>query len=486
MDQPYSRIADALLDYQYWSPDDPQKSPYDDTGWTFPENFDVESVRIVDTTMLAVPMERVTGEIQAPGGVTGSGSVFVINNNGDNALATLRYRFKDADFQTTEEPFQAAGKSFVRGSYIVRNVSSADLDRAGHELGVVAYAVAAAPSVKAHPARAARVAIMHTWSSTQTEGWWRQAFDLMHVPFSYISVQDAAKDPNLNAKYDVILFPPSGNAQSIVQGMPMWRNAMPWKKTALTPNMGVWDETDDVRPGLGLQGVQNLESFVARGGLLVGVSGTADFAITYGLASGVTANQTRGKVVGSLLRTRIVDDASPLMYGVSDSLAVYSEEGESFSVSNTRGGRGGRSGGGEGVRATGRGSVDDPDVAQGRPQLAPKNIAPVRPSVEPWQATPITDDQLRNPLSIIPPDQRPRVVLRFTDQRDLLVSGLLDGGSDIAQRPVVVDVPMQKGHVVLFANNPIYRGETLGTYPLIFNAILNFDNLDAGRKLDVK
>ena len=27
MDQPYSRIADTLLDYQYWSPDDPQKRP---------------------------------------------------------------------------------------------------------------------------------------------------------------------------------------------------------------------------------------------------------------------------------------------------------------------------------------------------------------------------------------------------------------------------------------------------------------------------
>src|SRR5262249_42546076 len=37
MDQPYSRIADALLDYQYWSPRDPQQSIYDDTGWTFGE-----------------------------------------------------------------------------------------------------------------------------------------------------------------------------------------------------------------------------------------------------------------------------------------------------------------------------------------------------------------------------------------------------------------------------------------------------------------
>ena len=112
--------------------------------------------------------------------------------------------------------------------------------------------------------------------------------------------------------------------------------------------------------------------------------------------------------------------------------------------------------------------------------------APQRPTVEPWQAAPITDDQLRNPINIIPPDQRPRVLLRFADQRELLVSGLLDGGGDIAQRPVVVDVPRGKGHVVLFANNPIWRGETIGSYFLVFNTILNFDSLDAGRKLDVR
>jgi len=97
----------------------------------------------------------------------------------------------------------------------------------------------------------------------------------------------------------------------------------------------------------------------------------------------------------------------------------------------------------------------------------------------------VTEEQQRNPLTIIPPALRPRVVLRFSDQRDLLVSGLLDG-SDVAQRPVVVDVPMGKGHVVLFGSNPMYRGETVGSYFLVFNALLNFDKLDAGRKLDVK
>jgi hypothetical protein len=74
--------------------------------------------------------------------------------------------------------------------------------------------------------------------------------------------------------------------------------------------------------------------------------------------------------------------------------------------------------------------------------------------------------------------------LRYADARELLVSGLLDGGTEIAQRPMVVDVPVEKGHVVLFSNNPMWRGETHGSYALVLNAILNHDNLDAGRRLD--
>jgi hypothetical protein len=106
--------------------------------------------------------------------------------------------------------------------------------------------------------------------------------------------------------------------------------------------------------------------------------------------------------------------------------------------------------------------------------------------VEPWQAAPVTDEQLRNGFNVIPPEQRPRVVLRYGDARELLISGLVDGASEIAQRPMVIDQPVAKGHVVLFSNNPIWRGETQGSYFLVLNAILNFDSLDSGRKLDRK
>src|SRR6202522_3383399 len=59
LDQPFSRIADALLNKQYWAPDDAQKHPYDDTGWSFSQLFNVKAVRVTDTSMLKAPMTMI-------------------------------------------------------------------------------------------------------------------------------------------------------------------------------------------------------------------------------------------------------------------------------------------------------------------------------------------------------------------------------------------------------------------------------------------
>ena len=243
-----------------------------------------------------------------------------------------------------------------------------------------------------------------------------------------------------------------------------------------------------MRPGLGWDGLAKVQKFVSDGGVLITAENTAEFAMQFGLANGVSSTTPTTRVVtGTLLRSRIVDNTSPIVYGVIDSLAVYSSDGMALGVTNSRGGRGGGGGGGRGdaagPRATGRGTPDDVDVVQGRPlnTVGHADTLPTPPVTQPWQVPVPTVDQLRNPLNIIPPDQRPRVPLRFADQGQLLVSGLLDGGATIAQRPVVVDAPLDKGHVVLFANNPVYRGSTLGSYFLVFNTIMNFDNLNAGR-----
>jgi len=485
MDQPYSRIADALLDHQFWSPDDPQKTPYDDTGWTFGELFNVKVFRIADPKVLEAAMERVN-EVKTAGGAQGQGDIFAINNSAEPTLATLRYRLRDADMQAAEEPFESAGKKFNRGSFIIRGVARSDFDRAVNEAGLSATALSSAPGVKSHPVRAARVAFVHTWLSTQTEGWWRLALDNLKLPYDYISTQVVAKTDDLNAKYDVILFPPVGynsSSTGIINGMPMnWGNPLPWKNTPETPNLvGKNDSTDDMRPGLGWDGVAHLQSFVARGGVLLTATDTSRFALSIGLADSVSVGTSQKmNIVGSVLGTRLVDAASPIAYGYDEKLSAYCDNGPIFTLSSIAGARGFRRLGGHSTsRPTGRGTADDPDFTVGRPGTE----APEEPTSELWEYPRVSDEQRRNGLRVIPPADRARVILRYADTKDLLISGLLEGGDEIAEHPAVLDVPAGQGHVILFSINPVYRGETRGTYSLVLNTILNFDNLNAGRTI---
>jgi hypothetical protein len=484
MDQPYSRIADALLDHQYWSPDDPQKTPYDDTGWTFGELFHVQVTRVTDRKVLEVAMDRMT-QIHAPGGVKGDGKLFAINNNAEPALATLCYKLKDAAIEAAEESFESAGKKFNRGSFLVRNLSRADVDRAAAELGVQVIALSAPPAVKTHPMRAARIAFVHTWLSTQAEGWWRMALDKLAIPYDYTSTQAIAKIADLRSKYDVILFPPVGynaGVNAVVNGIPTaWGNPLPWKNTPETPNLvGKNDATDDLRPGLGWEGVAHLQEFVARGGVLLTATDTSSLALSLGFADGIsTQNASKMKIVGSVVGTRLVDEASPIAYGYDEKVAAYCDNGPIFSLSSIAGQRGRRRLGAQmHARPTGRGSLDDPDFAVGRQEVA----APEEPRSEVWESPPVLAEQQRNGFRVIPPSLRPRVIFRYADAKDLLVSGLVEGGDEIAEHPAVVDAPSGKGHVVLFSINPVYRGETWGTYAMVLNTILNFDNLNVGRK----
>ncbi len=482
MDQPYSRIADMMLDHQFWSPRD-NPNIYDDSGWTFGELGNVKVVRVMDEGVLNAPMELMDEPVMAPGGVTGNGSVYVVNHNADNALVTLRYRFKEASFEAAEEPFKMGGRSFNRGSFIIKNVDGGELSRTTQALGIKAYAANSSPSVKTHTVSAPRIAMMHTWIHTEAEGWWRIEFDKYKVPFDYISTQDVARDPSLRSKYDVIIFAPiqRGSTSMIINGMPMYGNKLPWKTTELTPNIGKIDSTDDMRPGLGLDGLKNLQQFVSAGGLLITARDTSQFAIRYGFGAGVSETPVRRmRMPGTIVRSKIVDGKSPILYGYKDNLSIFAARGPIFGVSNFVGGRGGR-GGGRSVRMTGRGGINDPDTVQNR---RPDEIPDPPKRVNRWEAQPVRKSQLRNGIGIIPPAMRPRVVLRYGDAKGLLVSGLLDNGGEIAQAPAVIDVPHGKGHVVLFSNNPFWRAETQGSYFLVFNAILNFDSLKTGRKLD--
>ena len=78
--------------------------------------------------------------------------------------------------------------------------------------------------------------------------------------------------------------------------------------------------------------------------------------------------------------------------------------------------------------------------------------------------------------------ERPRVVLQFPPKPDdMLLSGTLAGGEELANRALALDVSLGKGHIVMFALRPFWRYQTQGTFFLAFNTILNWDHLDIGK-----
>ncbi len=270
---------------------------------------------------------------------------------------------------------------------------------------------------------------------------------------------------------------------AVLRGLPMRGDSRPWKNSAETPNFVApgLDSTDDIRGGLGYQGLANLERFVREGGLLIAVQTSASLPVAGGMTEMVNVSDARAmQAPGSVVLSTIDDKKSPITYGYDDKLYVYFRQGPVIAVGGNFGGPGGGpdEGAGTSARSSGRGTASDPDIIQGRTYEPPEKPVKRSPHEQELYVPEDLPDSTR--FAIPPKDQQPRVVLRFAAEKDLLLSGMITGGNEIAEKPAVVDVPHGKGHVVLFASNPMWRGETMGSYFLVFNAMLNFDHLDAG------
>jgi hypothetical protein len=66
---------------------------------------------------------------------------------------------------------------------------------------------------------------------------------------------------------------------------------------------------------------------------------------------------------------------------------------------------------------------------------------------------------------------RVRVIARYPSDKDPLLSGWLLGGERLKGKAALVEVTLGKGRIYLFGFRPQYRGQSLATYPLFFNAI---------------
>jgi Zinc carboxypeptidase len=478
-DQPYHTLVDMYLSVQNYPPANPR--PYDDTGWTMQYMRDVKTLPVTDKAILDAPMTLLTADARAAGGVQGSGGTLVVDHTSDNSLMSFRYRNQGVRMQIAEDDFDASGHHFRAGAFVIPNADRARLEPELRELGLSAWAVESAPAVKTHDSTIPRIGYVHSWSRTQDEGWVRMALDYYGVPYTYFADQKL-REGNLRSKYDVIVFPHvGGSAQSILAGVPMTGAVpLPYKKTPQTPNLGTLDQSDDIRSGMGLLGLQELARFVQEGGTLIVEGSTASLMADYALGSGVTVEHPQQLFVrGSILRGVLADLKSPIAYGYEGKdLPIYFNQDPVLNVPAASGGFGSFGG-----RAGGPGS----DLGQNvTPNAVPIHVAPLESGGAPATAAAPAGrggrGGGRGGAFAAGAEERPRVIVRFpSNPNDMLLSGTLAGGEALENRAAVLDLPLGKGHIVMFALRPFWRWQTQGTFFLGFNAILNWDHLDAGK-----
>ena len=492
LDQPFSRTADMLLDRQYYNPTDP--APYDDAGWTLGPLYNARTVRVVNADILKAPMTLVNDGVRPAGAVPDSpgARAFLIAYHGENDLTAFRYAHRGLRIMAAEAAFEADGVNYPAGSFVIPMAGNPGnlpslLASAAEQYGFAATGVSVVPEVTTHAVAAPRVAVVHTWTSTQNEGWLRLGLDEYRIPYDYISVHEVRDHPKLHERYDVLIFGPStNNALSLLNGL-QGDQPVPWKRTTLTPNIGRQDATDDMRGGLELQGILNLANFVKAGGTLITLQNTSVLPVHFGLATNVSIRPTPDLwAPGGVFRAIVSEAGSPLAYGYDSELGVYFNSAPVFVVSAgavTGGGGGGGGGapaataparvtdGSTTARHSSRGGIEEQDVVQGRPT----DLG--RAGVEEFRKR----QSARDTAAAVTPNPA-RVIMRYApDVKQLLISGGLRGGETLANSPALVDVSYGTGHVLLFGFNPFWRSETLGSYGLVFNALLHHGQLGRGR-----
>ena len=172
--------------------------------------------------------------------------------------------------------------------------------------------------------------------------------------------------------------------------------------------------------GLGEQGVKALREFVEAGGTLVCLNRASDFAIEQfklpvrDVVDGLP--RTDFYVPGSILRIEL-DTSNPIAAGMPKQSIAWVENSPVFEVMKD-------------ITFTGGPNEEE--------RFFPPHV---------------------------------HVIARYPSDKDSLLSGWLLGGDRLKGKAALVEVTMGKGRIILFGFRPQYRGQSLATYPLFFNAI---------------
>jgi hypothetical protein len=421
-DQPYGRLAKNLLEKQTYP--DPVTRTYDDASWTMGMMSHTDVKEIGDKAVLDVAVTPVT-DVKLAGTVTGSGSTFAVAHYGSNNMITLRYRLKDLKVQAAEKEFKQGDATFPAGTFIVSGDAAA-VRPAVEALGLTAVGLAAAPQVPMHELDLPRVAVYSTWGSTQDVGWVRFAFDKFELPYDLI-YKDRVRQGNLKAAYDVIVIPhQAGSGKRLVFDIDSRGTAIAYKKSDQFKYLGMYGESDDITGGMGTEGVAELDKFAKTGGVLVTLGAASFLPAEFGLAPKVDAARTSGAFYspGAIIDADILQPENPIFYGY-DKKTIPVRYGGGPLLSVQTGGN---------PFADGGAPAGPPPTPQG-------------------------------------------VLMRYPGGDEHVLSGLMRGANEIRNRAAIVDQASGKGRVIMFAGNPCYRWQNFGEFNMLFNTVLNFNDI---------
>ena len=397
---------------------DPNLRTYDDSGWTMGLATLVDVKEIKDKTILTAAVTPVAQAV-AKGKISGKGSAgLAIAHFGSTNMIALRYKLKNVAMKIAERGFTAEGTEFPPGSFIVTPPADLAAVRAAVEsLGLTAAALSSVPTVASHEADVPRIAIYTSWNGTQEIGWVRFTFDKFGIPFDLI-YKERVKKGNLRADYDVIVMPTQNANRAAVFAPPAAR-PVPYVKSDKYKFLGMYGSSDDITGGFGAEGVDAFQQFLSGGGTLITMGNAVRFPTEFGMTRTVDAS---GSTSSNFYAPRPLVNAEVLR-------------------------------------------LDHP-VFYGYTE----RIMPIK--------------YLGGPLmSVGQPDQG-NVLARYVGGDAAVLSGLMRGADEIRNRPFAVDVPAGiggKGRVLLFANNPIYRWQNHGEFNMVFNSILNWNDLGMTR-----
>jgi len=341
MDQPYRNYALTLMEEQEFPADAP--APYDDVAWTFPYMFNVTTHKVDDPAVQSdLEMEMVAGPVSPEGEIRGRrGDFFLVEPNASAHLMKARLALGSTAVSATEAEVAVNDEMTVAPGAWVLDADD-QTERWIREQGFTAHRVRAGvlEDVPTHELDMPRIALLHTWTRTQDEGWARFTLDQQGVEYDYVGEDKIGHIGDLRARYDVILFPHQGGrntAKRIFQGRDPEDGPMPYTQTPEFPTHGFPDSTEDMTGGMGFEGLTALRDFVESGGTFLAIGSASTLLVDYGFMRGVDLRDAGSVFVpGSILQGEVSDSSDPLTYGYGETFPLYHQYGPYFTISDDK------------------------------------------------------------------------------------------------------------------------------------------------------